>query len=208
MDRKKRAFIEPPRLTQFSIHGMAEDFRRRFVEPPDLIPVPIIEIVETKIRIEPYPIRGLIDVDIDGFLTSDLKNICIDLDIYQNPRNESRLRFTYAHEIGHWMMHKKEIQACAFRNPEDWIHFREDFLEDDLNWFEHHAYEFAGRLLVPRESLINEIDALGDKIRRFRTMAKGDEEGLIDAVSRVICRKYKVSHAVIAKRIRNERIKI
>jgi len=164
--------------------------------------------VETKIRIEPYPIRGLIDVDIDGFLTSDLKNICIDLDIYQNPRNESRLRFTYAHEIGHWMMHKKEIQACAFRNPEDWIHFREDFLEDDLNWFEHHAYEFAGRLLVPRESLINEIDALGDKIRRFRTMAKGDEEGLIDAVSRVICRKYKVSHAVIAKRIRNERIKI
>jgi len=205
---KKEIFIQPPRLTKPFIYQKAEEFRRRYIEPPDCVPVPIIEIVEVKLRIEPFPILGLMDIDIDGFLTSDLKNICIDLEIYQNPRKESRLRFTYAHEIGHWVLHQKEIRACAFRNPVDWVHFREDFLEEDLNWFEYHAYEFAGRLLVPRETLMAEIDALRGKIRQFRSMAKDDKEGLIDAISRSICGKFRVSPAVIAKRIRNEGIGI
>jgi Zn-dependent peptidase ImmA (M78 family) len=176
------------------------------VDSPDRVPVPIIEIVEMKLRIEPFPIQGLMEIDIDGFLTSDLKNICIDSEIYQNRRMESRLRFTYAHEVGHWVLHQKEIQACAFRNPIDWIHFREDFLEEDLNWFEYHAYEFAGRLLVPREKLVSEIDALRNKIRQYRSIIKDDVEGLVDAISRIICKKFQVSPAVIAKRIRIEKI--
>jgi hypothetical protein len=206
---KTREFsLKPPRLTKNFIRQKAEEFRRLYVEPPDLIPVPIIEIVEVKLRIEPIPIFGLMDLDIDGFLTSDLKNICIDADIYQNPRKESRLRFTYAHEIGHWILHRKEIQLSAFRNPIDWIHFREDFAEEDLNWFEHHAYEFAGRLLVPRQMLVDGIDALRGKIQQFRSMAKNDEEGMIEAISRILCGKFRVSPAVIAKRIRSEEIVI
>ena len=85
-----------------------------------------------------------------------------------------------------YVLHKNEIQECDFRTPEDWIHFHEDFLEEDLNWFEQHAYEFAGRLLVPRDALIREIEELSPKLQEIRKMAGDDEENIIQAVSRVI----------------------
>lgn len=205
--RKPRIFIETPRLRWDFIREKTEEFRRRFVDPVDMIPVPIIEIVELKLHIEPIPIYGLMErIDIDGFLTRDLKNICIDNDIYMDPRKENRLRFTYAHEVGHLILHENEIKQTDFRTAEDWIHFREDFLEEDLNWFESQAYEFAGRLLVPKERLIGEIQKLREKIIEFKVLAGDEEENLIEAISGVICDKFKVSRDVIQKRIRKENI--
>ena len=199
-------FIHPPRLKFDFIRTKADEFRQRYVNPPDLLPIPIVEIVELQLGIMPIPILRLKDkIDIDGFLTRDLKHICIDYSVYMDERQENRLRFTYAHEAGHYVLHKNEIQECDFRTPEDWIHFHEDFLEEDLNWFEQHAYEFAGRLLVPRDALIREIEELSPKLEEIRKMAGDDEENIIQAVSRVICKKFKVSPEVIARRIRIEK---
>ena len=207
--RKPDIWISPPRLSWSFIREKAEEFRSRYVGSVYSIPVPIIEIVELTFKLEPIPIRGLMEkIDIDGFITKDLKNICIDYDIYMDPRRENRLRFTYAHEIGHLILHEKEIRETTFRTPEDWIHFREDFLEDDLNWFESQAYEFAGRLLVPKEKLFEEIQGLHAKIKEFRVLAGDEEESLIEAVSGVICEKFKVSRDVIQKRIRKEKLKL
>jgi len=207
--RKSDIWIRPPRLKWSFIQEKAEEFRKRYIDPVFLIPVPIIEIVELKFNIEPIPIHGLMErIDIDGFLTRDLKNMCIDNDIYMDPRRENRLRFTYAHEIGHLILHENEIKKTTFRTPEDWIHFREDFLEDDLNWFESQAYEFAGRLLVPKEKLIEEIQGLHAKIKEFRVLAGDEEESLIDAISGMICNKFKVSRGVIQRRIRIEKLKL
>ncbi|MBM3310698.1 MAG: ImmA/IrrE family metallo-endopeptidase [Candidatus Aminicenantes bacterium] len=208
MPRKREIFIEPPRLTSEFIRQEAEKFRQKYVTPPDALPVPIIQIVELRLKLEIVPIIGLMEIDIDGFLTSDLKKICIDADIYQNPRKENRLRFTLAHEVGHWVLHKDEVKRCAFRNPEDWMHFREDFLEENLNWFEQHAYEFAGRLLVPKESLLFELKSLDDKIKKYRSIAAGELESLEDALSRILCAKFGVSPEVIARRIRREKINL
>lgn len=199
-------FIHPPRLKFDFIRSKADEFRQRYVNPPDLLPIPIVEIVELQLGIMPIPILRLKDkVDIDGFLTRDLKHICIDYSVYMDERQENRLRFTYAHEAGHYVLHKNEIQECDFRTPEDWIHFHEDFLEEDLNWFEQHAYEFAGRLLVPRDALIREIKQLSPKLQEIRKMAGDDEENMIQAVSRVICKKFQVSPEVVARRIRIEK---
>jgi len=199
-------FIHPPRLKFDSIRIKADEFRKRYVHPPDLLPIPIVEIFELQLGIQPIPIIGLKDkIDLDGFLTRDLKNICIDYNVYMDEKQENRLRFTYAHEAGHYVLHKNEIQECDFRTPEDWIHFHEDFLEEDLNWFEQHAYEFAGRLLVPRVALINAIKDLRPKLQEFRKMAGNDEENLIQAVSRLISKEFKVSPEVISRRIRIEK---
>ena len=198
--------VHPPRLRFDSIRIKADEFRKRHVHPQDLLPIPIVEIVELQLKIQPIPIVGLKDrIDLDGFLTRDLKNICIDYNVYMDEKQDNRLRFTYAHEAGHYVLHKNEIGECDFRTPEDWIHFHEDFLEDDLNWFEQHAYEFAGRLLVPREALVNELGKLGPELREFKKMAGSDEEILIQAVSRLISKKFKVSPEVIYRRIRIEK---
>lgn len=168
--------------------------------------MPIIRIVELKLGIGPIPIIGLKEsIDIDGFLTRDLAHICIDYNVYMDPRQEKRLRFTYAHEVGHLILHRDEIQQCDFRTAEEWIHFHEDFLEDDLNWFEQQAYEFAGRLLVPREALIQELKILGPKIQQYKLMADNDEENIIQAVSRLISQKFQVSYEVVSRRIKIEK---
>ncbi len=204
---RKRIFLEPPRLTWDFIRDKAEEFRNQYVQPSSKVPVPIIEIVETDLQIEVIPINGLLEkIDIDGFLIKDLQSICIDKKIYYDVRQENRLRFTFAHEVGHLILHKNEIQQCDFRTQEDWLHFREDFLEEDLNWFEQHTYEFAGRLLVPREKLENELDSLKNKIKSFRLKYADQNEDLIEAVSRIICPKFQVSHGVIQRRIRSERL--
>ena len=200
--------IEPPHLKWEAVRREADKFRRAFVKPPSRLPVPIIEIAEISLRLEPYPVIGLMEIDIDGFLTSDLRTICIDSEIYQNPRKETRLRFTYAHEIGHFVLHKEEIRKCRFRNTIDWIHFREDFSEENLNWFEQQAYEFAGRLLVPKEALLVELKALESKIIEYKRMAGKEAESLRDAISRTICKKFGVSPEVVARRIRSEKISL
>jgi len=171
--------------------------------------VPIIEIVEFDLGILPLPKAGLKrSIDIDGFLTKDLKNICIDLDVFEDERQINRLRFTYAHEIGHLILHEKEIRQCDFRTSEDWLHFHEDFLADDLNWFEQQAYEFAGRLLVPKEKLLEEIQKHQKKINEYKSMIGEGEEELLEAISRLICDRFQVSPIVIQKRIRKEKIRI
>lgn len=207
--RRRRIFINPPRLTWNFIRKKAEEFRRNYVSPIDSVPVPIIEIAELKLGIQPIPKAGLKSrIDIDGFLTNDLKNICVDLDVYMDERQINRVRFTFAHEVGHLILHENEIRQCDFRTEEDWIHFHEDFLKDDLNWFEQHANEFAGRLLVPKEELIREIQNHQNKIDEYRSIIGDGEEMLIEAISRLICDKFKVSWIVIQKRIRIENIRL
>lgn len=202
----KYKLIQPPKLTWEYIRNKAEEFRNKYIEPIFQIPVPVIDIVELKLRIHPIPLHGLRDrIDIDGFLTNDLKSICIDSDIYFDNRQEKRLRFTFAHELGHLILHEKEIRQCKFRTPEDWIHFRDEFSEDDLNWFESHAYEFAGRLLVPKEVLITELQKITEEINIYRSQLN-DEDELIEGISRILSSKFQVSHYVIQKRIRKEKI--
>ncbi|MBN1348525.1 ImmA/IrrE family metallo-endopeptidase [candidate division KSB1 bacterium] len=118
-----------------------------------------------------------------------------------------RLRFTIAHEIGHLVLHREEIEKCQFRTEADWIRFREDMSEDDLFWFEQQAYEFAGRLLVPMPQLMNKLKVHRDKIRTFRDMTESDDdELLIKAISRIVCDKFDVSESVISRRIKNEKM--
>jgi Zn-dependent peptidase ImmA (M78 family) len=77
-----------------------------------------------------------------------------------------------------------------------------------LSWFELQAYEFAGRLLVPRNPLTQEIEMLSKKIREYKKLARGNEEHIIQAVSRLVCKKFGVSADVIARRIKSEKIKL
>ena len=199
--------IQAPRLTWQEIRAKAEEFRIEYVSPIDSLPVPIIEVVELKLKLNPIPILGLMqEIDIDGFLTKDLKSICIDQDLYENPRRENRLRFTFAHEVGHFVLHKKEIQVCRFRTARDWMRFREDFDEEELNWFELQAYEFAGRLLVPRDKLAQDVEALAPRIKEYQRRAGNSGELVVQAISRTICKNYLVSAEVVARRIKIEQI--
>ena len=64
--------FKPERMKWNEIREKAEDFRTKYVSPPDMIPVPIEDIVEFELGISPWPINGLLQkIDIDGFLSND-----------------------------------------------------------------------------------------------------------------------------------------
>lgn len=83
----------------------AEDFLLRY-NPSGLIPIPIEEIVEFKLKVDIVPVPNLQkDFDIEGFTSSDLQNIFVD--DYILSERPTRYRFTLAHEVGHIILHKE-----------------------------------------------------------------------------------------------------
>lgn len=201
--------LVPKRLSRPDIWEAAEDFRRKYVDPVDTIPVPMEEIIEFKLGLTMIPLQRLKSLgDIEGFLSCNLKTIYVDADTYNDPRYENRLRFTFAHEVGHLVLHAEEIKKMRYRNSEDWIKHNIGNETDTIDWFEKQAKQFAGRLLVPKNTLIDHIEQHREKIDSFRETYTNNEDLLIDTVSRSICKPFGVSFEVIKRRIFYEKIKL
>lgn len=200
--------MKPLRLSWPEIRSTAEEFREKYVAPVDLVPVPIIEIVEFDLGLEIQMKPGLIENnDIDAFLGKNLKTLFIDKNLYFDQKRENRLRFTMAHEVGHLFLHKTNIEQAPFSNESEWIKFRTNLHEEDNSWFERQANEFAGRLLVPKKRLCEELEKNRSKIEKYKNIAGDDsDDNLKDAISRVICSVFAVSSQVIYRRINTERV--
>ncbi len=204
--------ISIEKLSRPAIWSKAEEFRTKYVDPIDTIPIPIEEIIEFKLGITPVPVEGLADMatDIEGFLSRDLKTIYIDKTRFNQPKFQNRVRFTLAHEIGHYILHPEQIKKLTFTTIEQWVDFILNTNNDpNLGLFEWQATEFAGRLLVPKDKLINSIEDQQGNIDLVRnTFPNISNDELIDGISNSICKVFGVSRQVIKKRISSENIEI
>lgn len=63
--------------------------------------------------------------------------------------SDNRKKFTVAHELGHWLLHKKELSA----NPKVGVLFRIPLGKLNTDPLESQANAFAANLLVPSEML-------------------------------------------------------
>jgi len=204
------ANLTPKRLSWPEVWEQAEIFRKQYVKPIDLIPVPIEKIIEVDLGLEIAPKEGLKSkCDIEGFITCDLKTIVVDNATFNDSRYENRLRFTLAHEIGHFILHSDQISKMKFRESKDWIDFNLRQDNDNIDWLERQAKQFAGRLLVPNNLLIKLVRQNQDKIDLFHSTFPGNsEEVLIDHLAASICKPFGVSADVIKRRIFYEKIKL
>jgi Zn-dependent peptidase ImmA (M78 family) len=76
---------------------------------------------------------------------------------------QNRLRFTVAHELGHWELHREYAARLTFASFEDFArHFKAD--DPSRYWLEKEANEFAGQLLVPVERLREHFDRFAAQI--------------------------------------------
>ena len=165
--------IIPKKLSFNEIKEIAEKFRKEMGISHKQIPFPIESIIEFKLKLVVIPVAELKSKgDIDGFLSKDLKSIYIDSKMYNDDRYRLRLNFTYAHEVGHLYLHSEEISQINFENAEDWIKFRNEMDETNLNWFEQQANEFAGRLLVPIDPLVEMLNTQRANIEKYRKFSK------------------------------------
>ena len=81
--------------------------------------------------------------------------------------------------------------------------------DDTLGWFETQASEFAGRLLVPLDSLVEEFRSKRQiVIKKFSSWdsPKINDDDLFSIVSPLICSRFDVSAEVIERRLRKENI--
>lgn len=95
--------------------------------------------------------------------------------------NPKRQRFTMAHELGHYILHKgKNIEFV------DTTFFR----SDEMDSIEYSANEFASRLLMPEDKLRKLIDE--DKIKNIGELAYRFEVSSAAMKYRVISLGYRI----------------
>lgn len=144
-----------PRLSYKTIGQIADKFLEKHHSQISL-PIPIEEIAEQNLKLKIIPIAKLKgNYDIDGFLTSNLNAIFLDLDIYL--KYENRTRFTIAHEIGHLVLHGSLFRKFNINSIEKLNTFSNKLTDDEYSWIEYQAYSFASQVLVPTRQLLDEI---------------------------------------------------
>lgn len=82
-------------------------------------------------------------LDAEAFLVMQENTIYVDSRIY-NANVEFRARFSVAHEIGHYLLHKKFYEEnMSFTDEDDYLKFYQEFPEEQYSLLEMHANEFA-----------------------------------------------------------------
>ena len=91
-----------PYISKEQIWQEAESFRDEFW-PANILPIDIEMIVEKGLKLNIEPEHDLLsELDIDAYLRVDLTGIIVDYNCYMNEKFMNRLRFSFAHELGHF----------------------------------------------------------------------------------------------------------
>jgi hypothetical protein len=108
-----------------------------------------LEIIEFELDLEVRPICRLKEEnDIDALLLGDWRTIVVDQVQYMDRRFANRLRYSMAHELGHYVLHEAVFQQIPRGSIQEWMEFMRDIPEKEYSFIEYHANEFAGRFLA------------------------------------------------------------
>ncbi len=195
-------------LEKREIWQVAENFRAKFW-PESTLPVDIESIVEKRLKLNIEPEHDLLsDCDIDAYLQIDLTGIVVDNTRYMDERFSNRLRFSFAHELGHLFLHKEIYKTFAIKEPSDWKEFMLNISEREYKFFEYQANEFAGRVLVPRDRLLSELEICLNKIQKIGMLdyLASDPGIVLSSISTALCKPFGISDQVIERRVEREEI--
>ena len=118
----------------------------------------------------------------------------------------SRYRFTLAHELGHWYLHRELYAELRFGSVSEWKLFLEEVDDTDYGWLEYQAYAFAGLVLVPTGHLKAQFQSAANAAERIGFSRQGELEAFYEYVIETLREVFQVSDAVIAKRLRSENL--
>ena len=165
-------------------------------------------IVEFDLNLDIVPMTSLRqDADIDALLLSDWQTIVVDQGFYMDDRYQNRIRFSVAHELGHFVMHKDAFARIPRTSAEEWLAFVRDMPEREYSFLESQVYEFAGRFLVPPQELQQELE---DAVQQAEAsgLARGQlrEDSHMQYLAKPIARRFEVSSSVIERRLLKEKL--
>lgn len=153
-----------PFIDKEIIKRKADFFRQKFWN--NTIPVDIEKIIDVKLRINIIPIPGLeMLCDTNALITSDWTSIYVDKNLFEDERRLNRLRFSYAHEVGHNILHKQIYESFNINSIEKFYKFIDQIPGDEYGKLEIQSQIFANFLLVPRNILQVEKNRQYEKIK-------------------------------------------
>lgn len=195
-----------PYIDKHTIWEIAEKFRAEFC-PENKLPADIEQIIEKKLTFNIEPEHGLLsDYDIDAYLRVDLTGIVVDYVRYMDERFINRLRFSFAHELGHLFLHKDIYSKFGIKDSLSWKKFMQLIPDREYKLFEYQANEFAGRVLVPFEQLSTELESCLALIKQhgLLDMLGTDPDTVLASISPTLCKPFGVSDQVIERRVDRE----
>ncbi|NOY75292.1 MAG: ImmA/IrrE family metallo-endopeptidase [Kiritimatiellaeota bacterium] len=198
-------YLKPPKLTLGEIHDRADEFRSEYWDGK--VPVDIETIMEFDLELPPRPIHGLREEhDVDALLLGN-GEIIVDYKLYMEKKMANRLRVSFAHEIGHYVLHRSIIENFKFDTPDEWIEIFHNLPSDKFQIFESQAFEFACRLLVPPDVLEKKLKAAKTKVIKTG-LIDWDEWGWCakDSIAVDVGGYFGVSDSVINIRIEREKL--
>lgn len=161
IDPKK---IKVPYLDKSAIQQRVDRFCEKFRVDQNLVPLDVELLVEADLHILLRPEHGVKSKGgVEAFLFADRTTMMVDATAFD--QNSPRLRFTIAHEIGHYVLHEDVYKHAIFKSITDWLNFFDELPEETHRRLEWQANEFAGRLLIPRPLLVKQFNEAKSKLK-------------------------------------------
>jgi hypothetical protein len=188
--------IKTPFLSLESIKKEADEFRLKLWG--NTVPVDIEKILENKLGISIIPLPDLNRIcDTDAFISSDWSSVIVDNEKYMDDKYQNRLRFSIAHEIGHFVLHKDIYESFGISELEDFYNFVEQIPGEQYGYFETQANKFANFLLVPRDILLIEKEKILLEKVSNSDFSSIDQETLNSYIAGPLSSVFEVSADVI-----------
>lgn len=200
-----RAF-KAPFIDQRQCWNAADNFRQQYW-PSGAIPVDVLAIAEFDLDLEIRTITRLKeDADVDALLLGDWKTLIVDQQQYLDDRYLNRLRFSIAHELGHYVLHKAVFQQIPRASSAEWICFMQKMPDKEYSFIEYQAYEFAGRLLVPFGDLKEEFERILTQTEQGGLSRNRLTDAHLSYLCNPLCKRFAVSTDVIERRLNREKL--
>ena len=176
----------------------ADEFLNSYY-PKRKIPIPIEEIVEIKLGFKIIAVPDLKnEINTDSYICIDQKTIVFDKNIYNN--YVARTRFSYAHEIGYYYLHKNFETFYGIKNREDYKKFQNSITIEEYKRLEAQAYCFAGYVLVPQKEFRNLVSELMKRLGSIDSLTIND----FTEIAQNLSKEFDVSGEVIRRQFEQE----
>lgn len=167
--------MKAPWISREEIFSTVENLRREY-ESLQTLPVDIESFLEFDLGLDIIPFTELRDrIGAEAMISQDYTSIYVDSKSYMNDNLQPRMKFSLAHEIGHYFLHKNFFSQQNVSNANEWIDFMMR-IQLQYVFLEHHANTFASFLLVPGKALHQAVEedplpSISTLTRRFGVSA-------------------------------------
>jgi Zn-dependent peptidase ImmA (M78 family) len=137
-----------------------------YVDKECVFPIDIEGIIEFHLNLTFYIERG-ISKQFGGetYLALNANRIVVEEDLFVNEKRRSRLCFSLAHEVGHYILHRSLFSSVS--SIEDYIDQLNSIDDRTYNVIEREANIFAGFLLMPRELMDDYISTINKPLESW-----------------------------------------